>query len=418
MTYQGTLDWLYALDASLGMDFRLERLGPVLDRLGDPQRAFPAIHVAGTNGKGSTAAMLHSAYDGAGHRVGLYTSPHLFSFRERIRVGREMIAERDVTARVGEVRRAMDDTGVALTFFEIATLVALLEFRGAAVDLAVVEVGLGGRLDATNVVDKACTVITSIGLDHRAQLGDDIESVAWEKCGIIAPGVPLVTGELDLDARAVVAREVKRAGSPWIHYGRDFGPRDVGGSEGAGLAGEHQRRNAGVAAAVVRQLEHRFAVSSADLAEGLATTRWPGRLERLDAHPTVIVDAAHNPHAASCLRTALDALAPARPRVLLFGAMHDKDWSEMLCRLLPAFDHVVLVPVAQRRSYDPADAVALVRGLRPATVAASAADGMAQARGLAGRDGTVVVTGSIFLVAELYVECGGQRGPFGDATVA
>jgi dihydrofolate synthase/folylpolyglutamate synthase len=203
---------------------------------------------------------------------------------------------------------------------------------------------------------------------------------------------------------------VAETGSRWFCFGKDFGPR-----KSTALRGEHQERNAGVAAAVAHALCETFPVSPDDVAQGIARARWPGRLELFDGKPAVIVDAAHNPEAAECLRAARSALAPSGPRVLLFGVMADKAWGEMLSTLAPAFDHVVLVPVQNPRSLDPRLARAVVHGIRPCEVADCAAEGLERARDSAGAAGTVVVAGSIFLVAELYRACGGAEDPFADA---
>jgi dihydrofolate synthase/folylpolyglutamate synthase len=402
------------------MDFRLQRLVPVLERLGNPQDGFPSIHVAGTNGKGSTAAMLHSIYTRAGYRTALYTSPHLLSFRERIRVGHHRIAEENVVRWSGAVRDAMKHCAVELTFFEITTLMAFLEFSEQAVDVAVVEVGLGGRLDATNVVRTAAAVITSIALDHERYLGTTVTEVASEKAGILRTAAPLVTGDLPAAALSVIAKKVAEIGSPWLSFARDFGPCTFVGTDcpsgGSGLLGAHQQSNAAVAAAVTRALSEAFPVDPADVESGIRHARWPGRLEVFDAEPPrVVVDAAHNPEAASCLRAAVESLALARPRVLVFGVMADKDWREMLGRLLPAFDSVVVAAVDNPRALDPRVVHEVAGSLRPCKVAASAPEGLQLARSTAGVAGSVVVAGSIFLVAELYRLCGGAEDPFADA---
>lgn len=414
--YDSTLEWLYGLEAGRGMDFRLERLEPVLARLGRPELSFPAIHVAGTNGKGSTAAMLHAIYVRGGYRTGLYTSPHLLSFTERVRIGDSRISESDVVVLAEEVQGAAAAVGVDLTFFEIATLMAFLEFQRKGVDLAIVETGLGGRLDATNVVRPLVSVITSIGLEHCEILGDTLEAIASEKAGIIKPGAVVVTGPLPVEAAAVVEARVAIDGTRWLRYGHDFDDRllrefDSDG-DGVALAGSHQRQNASVALAVVRALEPRFPVPASAIAEGLRTVRWPGRLETVSRAPLTIVDGAHNPHAVDVLASALEVIALPHPRVLVFGVMADKDWRSMLTRLVPLFDRVVTVPVSNRRALEPSRTLAVASDLRPSEAASSAVEGLRRARELAGPDGAIVVTGSIFLIAEIYRECGGGEDPF------
>jgi dihydrofolate synthase/folylpolyglutamate synthase len=414
--YDSTLEWLYGLEARRGMDFRLERLEPVLARLGRPELAFPAIHVAGTNGKGSTAAMLHAMYVRGGYRTGLYTSPHLLSFTERIRVDDSRISESDVVALADEANGAANAVGVELTFFEIATVMAFLEFRRKGIDLGIVETGLGGRLDATNVLRPMVSVITSIGLEHCEILGDTVEAIAQEKAGIIKPGTVVVTGPLPAEAAAVVESRVSIAGTRWLRYGDNFDDRPLRelAREGVavGLAGPHQQQNASVALAVVHALEVRFPLSARAIAEGLRNVRWPGRLEIVSRAPLTIVDAAHNPHAVDVLASSLDALALPHPRVLVFGVMADKDWRSMLTRLVPIFDRVVTVPVSNRRALEPSRTLAVASDLRPSEAAPSAAAGLRRARELAVPDGAIVVAGSIFLIAEIYRECGGGEDPF------
>lgn len=416
-SYDRTIEWLYALEARRGMDFRLERLAPVLARLGHPESAFPAIHIAGTNGKGSTAAMLHAIYSRAGYRTGLYTSPHLLTFTERIRVNDSLVAEADVVGFTEEVSAAATAVGAELTFFEIATLMAFLEFRRRQVDLAVVETGLGGRLDATNVVRSSAAVITSIGLEHCDILGETIEMIAGEKAGIIKSGTVVVTGALPTEAQAVVGARAEAEGARWLHHGRDFDEHEVRALALSGapvaLGGAHQLHNASLAVAVVRALAASFPVPETAITEGLRQVRWPGRLEALGSSPLTLVDAAHNPHAVDALVSTLESLALPRPRVLVFGVMSDKDWPRMLRRLVPLFDRVVLVPVANRRALDPSGALALSSDLRPTETADGAAAGLDHARELAAHGGSVVVTGSIFLVAEIYRQCGGGDDPFG-----
>ncbi|MBI5504650.1 MAG: bifunctional folylpolyglutamate synthase/dihydrofolate synthase [Deltaproteobacteria bacterium] len=428
ISYQDTLAWLYRLEARRGMDFRLERLAPVLASLGEPQRALRCVHVAGTNGKGSTAAMIESAMRRGGYLTGLYTSPHLLSFRERIRVGGEPIAASAVVAQVGAVRAAMQAARAELTFFEIATLAALLEFRDRHVDVAVLETGLGGRLDATNVVGAKVAVLTSIGIDHREFLGDTIEQIAFEKAGIVAPGATLVSGPLPEAAHAVVAERVREQRAHWLRFGRDFFdlPAAVEAQRrGDGLLGAHQLSNAAIAAAAVDALADELPVARDVRDLAIVEARWPGRLEIINGRPPVILDAAHNPQAAEALAAALDAFDACRPalraapRVLVFAAMADKDWPAMLRSLLPRFDAVVFSRLPMARAEQPERFVAefcsgAARGPEsglmgdPVQVADSPEAALAQARGLAASGGSVVVAGSIFLLGHLYRAAGGK----------
>lgn len=411
-TYEQLLASLYALEAKKGMDFRLSRLDPVLAALGHPELALPAcVHVAGTNGKGSTSAMIDAALRAGGWRTGLYTSPHLVSFRERIRIDGVPVSRDAVVARVQEVRAAMESAAVSLTFFEIATLAALLEMRASEVDVAVLECGLGGRLDVTNVVRGDVAVLTSVGIDHAEFLGDTIEAIAREKAAIIKAGAVAVTGLLPAEATAVVAARVAEVGASWRAYGRDFGAFEPLADarrrgEGRGLAGAHQMVNAAVAAAAVEALGPRRPVPVEARDRGILGARWPGRLEVLErrGRPRVVLDAAHNPEAARVLAESLDDIAPGRPRVLVFAAMRDKDWPAMLGMLAPRFDRVVFAPLPMPRAEDPRT---FLEAVPTATVAGSAEEALATAEEAASVHGSVVVAGSIFLLGNLYRAAGG-----------
>lgn len=407
-TYEQTLAALYALEAKKGMDFRLSRLDPVLDRLGHPQKSFACVHVAGTNGKGSTSKMIDAALRAGGHRTGLYTSPHLVSFRERIRTDGEPVSREAVVRHVDTVLDAGD--GAGLTFFEITTLAAFLEFREREVEVAVVEVGLGGRLDVTNVVDGDVAVITSIGIDHAAFLGDTLAEIAFEKAGIVKPGSVLVTGVLPDEALEVVAARAEEVGARHLAFGRDFGEMPQWRSArrgGEGMAGLHQARNAAVAAAAVEALGPRFGVDPGVRDRALLSARWPGRLEclrRRRGDGPLVLDAAHNPEAARALLASLDEVAPSRPRVLVFAAMSDKDWPAMLAALAPAFDSVIFAPLPMSRAEDPRRFLEAVPG---AVVAPDAEAALELAESLASAHGSIVVSGSIFLLGHLYRVAGG-----------
>jgi dihydrofolate synthase / folylpolyglutamate synthase len=346
-------------------------LGPTreaLFRLGDPQESLRIAHVAGTNGKGSTAAMIDAAMQAAGRRTGLYTSPHLSRFTERIRVNGREISREDVVRLARVVRGAAPE----LTFFETATCVALLYFAERRVDVAVLETGLGGRLDATNVVRPAVTVVTRIGLDHTEHLGADVLAVAREKAGIMKPDVPGLA-VADGPERDVLIEGARSVGAPLRLLGRDF-PSHQGS---LGLPGEHQRENA----ALAREAASVLGAQKDAIARGLGSVRWPGRLEHVGRF---VLDCAHNPQAAAAL-----AAAVGRTDALIFGCLQDKDAAGMLAALQA--DEVWFVRPRTDRARDPAELVPRCPGARVAS--------LAEALERASR-GTVLLTGSTYLVGE------------------
>ncbi len=378
--------------AARGMDFGLERMRAALAALGDPQDAVPSVHVAGTNGKGSTSAMIESIARAAGLKTGLYTSPHLCRIAERIRIAGEPIDDVAFDAALAAV---LADDSAHLTFFETLTAAAFVAFRDAAVDLAVVEVGLGGRLDATNTMRAPLvTVITSIDFDHTDLLGHTLAEIAREKAGIARRAVPLVVGPVGDDAFAAIEETARAAGAgPIVRL-------DGGGTffETA-LEGEHQRDNARVAAATIRALEARFPGISKAIEPGLSRVRWPGRFERLRrGEVEIILDCAHNVHGARALAAALAnaGIAPERT-TLVFGALADKDFAAMLAEL---------APVAARRVYTrpsgraPAPYEALL-AIAPGVSVDAPAEALDRAVTAAAPGDCVVVTGSSYLVGEI-----------------
>lgn len=411
--YQRTLDWLYALEAAKGMDFKLERVALALQRLGDPQRAYPSLHVGGTNGKGSVAAMLDACLTASGRRVGRYTSPHLVELGERVAVGGMPLAREALVALADEVRAATLARGIGLTFFEILTVMAFLHFARLAVDVAVIEVGLGGRLDATNVIEPLAAVITSIGLDHTEWLGDTPERIAAEKGGIIKPGRPLVLGRIAAAPAAVLERMAAERGAPLIAHGREFrlgaGERPTFDGLGwhlpdlaIGLAGAHQRDNAATAIATLAAVRDAVPVAECALRAGLAGVHWPGRLEIIDRRPLTIVDGAHNPDGVAALLAELPRLSGGRSVDLLFAVMGDKDWPAMVTPLAAACRSVVVTEVLAPRGAPAAQVAAVF----PAACRPLAEPDLARAwtlvRGRAGDEGAVLVAGSLFLIGALY----------------
>jgi dihydrofolate synthase/folylpolyglutamate synthase len=382
----------------LAMRFGLERMHRALEAMGHPERAFPSLQVAGTNGKGSTCAMAAEALSRAGHRVGLYTSPHLVRFHERIQVDGVPIPDASLSEAVEEVRRACpwhdagDEAG-RLTYFEFATLAALAHFRRERVGVAVLEVGLGGRFDATTAVTPRVTAVSRIGLDHVQLLGDGLAAIAREKAGIFKRGVPAVVAAAQPpEAMAALWEEAARRGAPLQVAAPAWeGPLS--------LAGPHQRWNAALAAAALRRLDAAgVRVGEDAIVAGIATARWPGRLEDVSG---VLLDGAHNPDGAAALATALPLLHPGRPVEMVLGVLSDKDHAGILRALAPAVRRLHLVPPDSPRARDPATYRELAAGLGPEVdVHARCAEAIACARDHAADGGLACVAGSLYLVGE------------------
>ncbi|MBI3769341.1 MAG: bifunctional folylpolyglutamate synthase/dihydrofolate synthase [Deltaproteobacteria bacterium] len=407
--YVRTLAWLYAREARAGIDLKLARVARAAARLGDPQRAAAALHVGGTNGKGSTAALLDAVLRAGGRRVGLYTSPHLVSFRERIVVDGAPIEEAEVVTGVARLRRDLDDAR-ELTAFEIMTLLAWITFAARGVETQVLEVGLGGRLDATNVVVPEVAVVTNVGRDHEEYLGDTIAAIATEKAGIVKPGVPVVSGARGEAAEVIAARAAAIA-SPLSVLGRDFAiePRADGTlsyRSAAGriddltiaLGGRHQRDNAALAVRAL-ELAPTLTVPPAAVRAGLAAVCWPGRLQLVRRAPDVLLDGAHNPAGIDVLVEEMRVLAAGRPLRVLFGVMRDKAWPLMLQALAGIATEFVVTRPRQARSADPHEVAAAARP--PVRVVADPVLAYEDVCARSGSDDVILVTGSLFLVGDL-----------------
>lgn len=423
MSYAGSIEYLYGLQAH-GIKLGLERPRGMLSVFGNPQSTFRSVHVAGTNGKGSTAAALASMLSGAGLKTGLFTSPHLVSFTERIRVDGVEITEDEVVSLAGEVRKKTER--LEPTFFEVVTVMGFLHFMRKGVDWAVVEAGMGGRLDATNVLRPEAAIITPMDMDHAEFLGKSLKDIAREKAGIIKKGVPAVSASQLEVAGEVIAGAAAEMGAALSVEGRDFGfsvkeqaPGRVVfdySSEGLNLpglelplSGAHQARNASLAVRAFELISGGVEKKEKAVREGLRALRWPGRLEFVDGKPPVLLDGAHNPAAARALaRTIREQHLGAGIRLaLVVGVMSDKDADGILAPLLPLASEIIFTAPASGRAARP-EALARVaasRGFRSKT-APTVKEALSTARRTGG---LILVTGSFYTVGEAK-EAMGQQG--------
>ena len=427
--------------------FKLDRMVRLLELLGHPGQDLPIVHIAGTKGKGSTAQMVASVLNAAGFRTGLYTSPHLEHLEERFRLAGQQCSPDQLVQLLATIQPAVQqmdreaaesDDRHGPTYFEITTAASLLHFRRQKADIAVLEVGLGGRLDSTNVCSPVVSVITSISFDHMKQLGNSLAKIAGEKAGIIKPAIPVVTGVTALEPLEVIARRAEQLGAPLLALGRDFefeyfARVDDGSQADAalpvsrinysecvtgnswqindlrlGMLGRHQAANAAVAVATLSQLRRAgWEISDESFQRGLSTARCPARIEVISQRPTIILDAAHNEASVAALLKVLNEYYPAVPRVLVFASSVDKDAPAMLKQLLPQFDHVVLTRYMNNpRAASPQQLEAMGGELQMATrpklhVATDPRAAWALVQTLVTPNHLVCVAGSFFLAAEM-----------------
>jgi dihydrofolate synthase / folylpolyglutamate synthase len=412
-SYSETLNTIYNLRGGV-IDLRLDRMNQALVLFEHPEKHFPSFHIAGTNGKGSTAAMLHRILSQSGYRVALYTSPHLVSFTERIRVGAEEIAPNEVVALAQEIWDRTAAANVSLTFFEFVTVMAFIHFVRRKIDVAVVEVGLGGRLDATNLVRPVVSLISTISKDHEAYLGSDLLSIAREKGGIIKQGIPAVCGALPTDVAALLKDIADERNAPSYFLGRDFTfslkNEDLFDYRGlkwrlsdldVALRGKHQKRNAALALAGLEIAAHDFPVNESALREGLRTVRWPGRFEIVRDHLTIVLDGAHNGEGVRALIEELASFREQRKVRLLFAAMEDKDWRLMLESLSEVVDEIVLTRVNMERCADPFHLASQLSGKIPHRAIGNAPSALEYILDRAESDDIILIAGSLYLIGEI-----------------
>lgn len=408
------LETLYARERS-GINLNLDHTRRLLAALGSPEKKLPAIHVAGTNGKGSVSVLVASALKEAGFRVGLYTSPHLISFGERIQVDGEKLSPREILSLFARVEAAGEKEQIRATFFEATTAMAFLKFADAEVDYAVLEVGLGGRLDATNVCHPLVTAVVTVDFDHMQYLGDTLAKIAREKAGIAKPGIPMVCGQVSHEARVSIGRRCAEVGAPLTVLGEDFfflpnptglsyqGPSRTLEGVPLSLRGPHQRHNAAVALRLLETLDPRGErISDAAIRKGFARAVWPGRLELLGTGPRYLLDGAHNPHGAKALRDALDDLFTADRVHLVFGASGDKDVYEMLRPLVPRVSSLIACQATRKGALPPEEITkaALALGVLDVSSGGSVKEAILSAERRASPKDIILIAGSLFVIGE------------------
>jgi dihydrofolate synthase/folylpolyglutamate synthase len=416
--YQETVSFLCSLER-FGILLGLENISQLLEQLGNPQKTFPVVHVAGSNGKGSTASFITEILRAAGLKTALYTSPHLNDFRERIRLDGAFVSREAIIAATEKIRPLYNPERT--TFFELTTAVAFECMADFKPDMAIIEVGLGGRLDATNTVDPVVTVITDISREHEDYLGVGFKSVAREKAGIIKAGVPLITGASRHDAREVILETARNLSAPVKEFGHDF--RGVRTQADAftyrsqrltldgltlSMSGSHQIKNASVAIAVIEELiELGRSIPVEAIRAGIANTRFSGRFELVSRHPDIVIDGAHTPEGMRLLKSTLRQLYPGVRPLLLLGMLGDKNYEQLVKIIAPVAREVVCVAPQGGRALDPEQLAALVRSLGvPASSASSIGEGVSILKGKAAQDDLILAAGSLYMIGPVRQACG------------
>ena len=428
-----TIDWLYSLEAR-GEVYKLERMEAALGLIGNPHRAIRAVHIAGTKGKGSVAAMLDSCLRAAGYRTGLYTKPHLVNLAERTRINGAEIPAAVMLDYIERLRVIFDSAGLAPTFFEFTVAMMFAYFADAGVDIAIIETGLGGRLDSTNVVMPILSVITPIGFDHMEYLGYTIAAIAGEKGGIIKNEVPVVIGARDPEARLTLTTIAANRGSAVRLIDRDFSYRSHTPAHrfdyhGLGLelrdleislAGPFQHENGAIALAALEALRSQgLSIEEDAIRRGLKNIYWPGRFDVVSKRPTVILDCAHNEMSiAALIETMSVELGPdVKPR-LIFGCQSAKDWAKMAAMLSPRIRDVTLTRATPKAPLEPELLIPHFAPHVPARVERDPLRAVARVVSEMGPDDVALVTGSVYLIGEVYgyfLDREGRSGLFPEA---
>ncbi len=416
--FKGTVEFLYSLE-KFGILLGLENITSLLEQLGNPQKKFPTIHVAGSNGKGSTSAYIYGILRSAGYNGALYTSPHLNDFRERIILNGSLISKEEIVETTEKIRRIYDPKRT--TFFEFTTAIAFDYIARSKPDFAVIEVGLGGRLDATNTVQPLVTVITDISREHEDYLGKGIASIATQKAGIIKPGVPVITGAGRSEARRVILEIAQNNTATVKEFGKHFATRKTAigifhyksdslelKNVSYSMAGSHQMKNAALAIAASEALRDQgYKISEAAIRDGIKRTVFPGRFEILGKKTVTIIDGAHTPEGMRLLKSTFRRRYPGIKPLLLLGILQDKDRKTLLDIIVPLARHVVCVPPESERAIDPEELAAMVRrrGVS-ANWASGIREGFEMLMAQATENDVTLVTGSLYVIGPIRKACG------------
>ena len=417
--YAAVADYLFGLKAR-GAKFGIDRMQEFAAALGNPERAVPCIHVAGTNGKGSVSAMLDAILHAAGWRTGLYTSPHLVKLGERVQVGRLMLTEQEIVEFTRELKPVAERTSASdpndhPSFFEFMTAMAFLEFARKRCDISVIEVGLGGRLDATNIVTPEVSVITSIAVDHCEFLGTELRQIATEKAGIIKPGRPVVIGRMPTEAEETIRRIAAERGARIVSVAETFGD-EIAAYPPTNLEGDYQRWNAATATLVARELGTKWKIDDTTILRGLTQVDWPGRWQRVRIGGRLaVLDASHNPEGAQVLESNLQHLTAetGRAPVVITGVLGATRARPLLETIARFASEIHLVVPQQARACSFADLEALIPATFRGRVIRSTVEGLfpsAETCTAGGPDDVVVVTGSIYLLGEIMARLQPARG--------
>ncbi|MFN2541271.1 MAG: folylpolyglutamate synthase/dihydrofolate synthase family protein [Chthoniobacterales bacterium] len=399
LSYKEALDWLYGLQR-FGIKLGLENIQRLIVELGIDLAGPRVIHVAGTNGKGSVCAMIDSIARVKGYRTGLFTSPHLISFRERIRINGEMISDTDVALGLTKIRALITNWAPPPTFFEVVTALALQHFAGNNLDIIILETGLGGRLDATNAVQSSVSVLTAIDLDHQKWLGDSIEQIAGEKAGIIKPNTPVISAPQPFPAEGVIEARTTESKAPFQLIYQRYGPMPVG------LHGAHQKQNAAIAVAALRAA--RIDIDESAITRGLLSVEWPARFQRWD-HRTII-DGAHNPMAARALADTWRETFGGQRTTLVLAVLDDKDLRGICEALAPISGHAILPRIRSERATNPQELAKIFLNLGvPCQIGGTVGEALQKARA---REAPILITGSLHFAGEALAHLEGRPAAF------